>query len=102
MRLATGSEAEAEACYERALRIAKAQKARLWQIKAATSIAKLRLARGQPHLAHPVLAAALDRQADDSGIPSIVRAHETLGEIASHIDLTGSGVSLVQHDDSRR
>jgi predicted ATPase len=43
----TQAEAEAEAEYERAIEIARAQKAKSWELRASTSLARLRVDQGR-------------------------------------------------------
>ena len=50
---------EAEACFRRALAVARAQKARLWELRAATSLARLWQAQGKPREACDLLDAGL-------------------------------------------
>ena len=53
MRATTG---EAEACFHRAIEIARAQKARSWELRAATSLARLWRDQGKPAQARDLLA----------------------------------------------
>jgi predicted ATPase len=48
--------AKAEAYFDRALAIARAQRARSWELRAAMSMARLWLAQGRPNEAHQLLA----------------------------------------------
>jgi predicted ATPase len=48
---------EAERCFQQALAIARAQHARYWELRAATSLARLWQQQGKPHEAYQVLAA---------------------------------------------
>ena len=48
--------AEAKACYERALAVARDQGARLWELRAATSLARLWRDQGERAEAHDLLA----------------------------------------------
>jgi predicted ATPase len=47
---------QAEACFDRALAIARAQQAKSWELRAATSIARLWLAQGKQKEARQLLA----------------------------------------------
>jgi len=51
-----GAEAEAEACLHRAIVIARQQDAKLWELRAATSLARLWRDRGKRSEAHNLLA----------------------------------------------
>ena len=48
--------AKAQACFERALQIARAQQARSWELRAATSLARLWRDQGKRAEAHDLLA----------------------------------------------
>jgi predicted ATPase len=48
--------AEAEACYQQALRVARDQGARQWELRAATSLARLWASQGEQRKAHDLLA----------------------------------------------
>lgn len=47
---------KAEACFERALRLARKQQAKSWELRAATSLARLRRDQGKPRQAYDLLA----------------------------------------------
>jgi predicted ATPase len=51
---------EAEACFERALAIAGQQSARMWELRAATSLARLLAERGRRREAHDALSPIYD------------------------------------------
>ncbi|HSA80462.1 MAG TPA: AAA family ATPase, partial [Geminicoccaceae bacterium] len=51
---------EAEACFHKAIEIARAQKARSWELRAATSLARLRRDQGKPEAARKLLAPVYD------------------------------------------
>ena len=48
--------AKAEACFERALAVARAQQAKSWELRAATSLARLRRDQGKRDAARDLLA----------------------------------------------
>jgi predicted ATPase len=48
--------AKAEAYFERALGVARAQQAKSWELRAAMSMARLRRGQGKRHEAHDLLA----------------------------------------------
>ena len=56
MRLAEGGSAEAEGCYLKALGVARAQEARSLELRAATSLARLRREQGRRAEARELLA----------------------------------------------
>jgi predicted ATPase len=47
---------KAEDCFERALAIARAQQAKSWELRTATSLARLWRDQGKPQQAHDLLA----------------------------------------------
>jgi predicted ATPase len=53
---APGSEAEAESCFRRAIRIAQRQSARWWELRAAVSLARLLAKHGRHDEARAMLA----------------------------------------------
>jgi predicted ATPase len=53
---APGSEAEAESCFRRAIRIAQSQSARWWELRATTSLARLLAKQGYRDEARAMLA----------------------------------------------
>jgi len=53
---ATGHDTEAETCFHQALNIARRQQAKSWELRAATSLARLWQRQGQRAAAHQVLA----------------------------------------------
>ena len=52
----TAQDTEAETCFRQALDIARHQQAKSWELRAATSLARLRQRQGQRAAAHQVLA----------------------------------------------
>jgi predicted ATPase len=56
LRLAGGDRATAEACFLRALAVAREQSAKLWELRAAASLARLLAERGKRSGAHDLLA----------------------------------------------
>jgi predicted ATPase len=55
-----GNEGEAEACFHRAIEIARSQKARSWELRASTSLARLWRSQGKAGDAHDLLAPIYD------------------------------------------
>jgi predicted ATPase len=52
----SASQNEAEACFERALELARQQRAKAWELRSATSLCRSWLARGKPREAHNLIA----------------------------------------------
>ena len=56
MQVRPGAIAEAEGCFHRAIEIARSQKARSWELRAATSLARLWRDQGRRNEARSLLA----------------------------------------------
>jgi class 3 adenylate cyclase/predicted ATPase len=56
LRQAVPDAAKAEACFEQALAVARAQRAKSWELRAAMSMARLKLAQGKPGVGRDLLA----------------------------------------------
>ena len=76
--VAAGSPDEAEPCYARALQVARAQGALSWELRAATSLAHLWIARGQARAAHELVRATLGRFAEGFQTADLVAAQALL------------------------
>ena len=55
LRRAEPDATKAEACFERALAVARAQRAKSWELRAAMSLARLKLAQGKPDVGRDLL-----------------------------------------------
>lgn len=71
----------AEAHYGRALAIARAQEAHSWELRAATSLARLRAAQGQRQQARDLLAPVYDWFTEGFDTPDLVEAKALLDEL---------------------
>ena len=60
MREALANQAEAETCFHHALDIARSQQAKSWELRAATSLARLWQSQGKRDAARQVLAEVYD------------------------------------------
>jgi len=69
--------AKAEAHFERALGIARKQKAKSWELRAAMSMARLRRDQGKRDLAHDVLAPVYGWFHPRASIPPILKEAKT-------------------------
>ncbi len=76
------NEAEAEACFHRAIEIARAQKARSWELRAATSLARLWREQGKPEDARDLLAPIYDWFTEGFDTPDLIDAKALLDELA--------------------
>jgi predicted ATPase len=74
--------AEAEASYHRALAVACAQGARLWELRAATSLARLWRDQGRRQQAHDLLAPIYDWFTEGFDTPDLKDAMALLDELA--------------------
>ena len=73
----------AEAAYHEALRVAREQGARTFELQAALSLAKLHQSTGRAADAHAVLAPALEGFSPTSEFPKIEEAQRLLGSLGS-------------------
>jgi tetratricopeptide (TPR) repeat protein len=81
VQLAMGDPVEAEASYREALGIARQQSARLWELRAAMSLARLWRNQGRRAEARDLLARAYDWFTDGFGTPVLQEAKALLGEL---------------------
>ena len=72
---------EAEACFHRAIAIARSQKARSWELRAATSLARLWRDQGKPDAARELLAPVYDGFTEGFETADLEAAHELLNEL---------------------
>ena len=75
-------EAEVEACFLRALQIARDQNARGWELRAATSLCRLEKRDGQAGKAHETLRDIYDWYREGFDTPDLVAAGKLLSESA--------------------
>jgi class 3 adenylate cyclase/predicted ATPase len=78
--LSVDQDAAAEA-FEQALDIAQSQQAKLWQLRAATSLARLRRAQGKAQDAHDLLAPVYDWFTEGFDTPDLTEAKALLDEL---------------------
>jgi tetratricopeptide (TPR) repeat protein len=83
MLLATGDAAAAEASYREALALAQQQSAKLWELRAATSFARLWSDQGRRADAHALLAPVYDWFTEGFGTPVLQEAKALLEELAA-------------------
>jgi predicted ATPase len=74
--------AEAEACYHQALAVARDQGARLWELRAATSLARLWRDQGRCAEAHELLAPVYGWFTEGFDTPDLNEAKGLLDELA--------------------
>jgi class 3 adenylate cyclase/DNA-binding winged helix-turn-helix (wHTH) protein/tetratricopeptide (TPR) repeat protein len=72
--------AEAEACFRRAVEVARAQGARMWELRAAVSLAKLWSGRGRRRDVRELLAPVYGRFTEGFDAPDLQDAEALLGE----------------------
>jgi len=75
--------AKAEACFERALAIARAQQAKSWELRAATSMARLWRDQGKPGEARDLLAPVYGWFTEGFDTRDLIEARALLDTIAS-------------------
>ncbi len=74
---------EAEASFSRAMSIARGQGAKMWELRAATSLARIQVERGELRKAHDLLAPVYDRFTEGFDTPDLREAQALLQELAS-------------------
>jgi class 3 adenylate cyclase/predicted ATPase len=74
--------AEVEGCYRRALEIARAQGARMWELRAATSLARLWQGQGRRAGAHALLAPVHAWFTEGHDLPDLIAAKALLDALA--------------------
>jgi predicted ATPase len=76
------NEPKAEACFHRAIEIARSQKAKSWELRAATSLARLWRDQGKPEHAHELLALIYGWFTEGFDTADLKDAKELLDELA--------------------
>ena len=76
-----GRETEAEQSLHRALAVARAQEARLWELRAARSLARLRREQGRRAEARDLLAPVYGWFTEGFGTPDLIEAKELLAAL---------------------
>lgn len=82
LRATAGSEVDAESCFLRALDVARARQARSLEVRAATSLARLRRDQGRSAEAHDLLAAIYGRFIEGRDTRDLEEAAALLAELA--------------------
>ena len=77
-----GEQAEAEACFEHALAVARRQSAKMWELRAAMSFARLRRGQGRPVEARDLLAPVYERFTEGLDTPDLKKAKALLDKLA--------------------
>jgi predicted ATPase len=80
---APGCVQAAERCFIRSLDLARCQQALSWELRTATSLARLHLAEGRPAEARAALAPVHDRFSEGFARPDLMRAAALLKEIGA-------------------
>ena len=73
---------EVESCFERALAVARKQKARIWQLRAATSLARLWLHNGKREEARDLLVPIYNSFTEGANTPILEQARTVLEQLA--------------------
>ncbi len=84
-------EAEVEACFQRAIAVAQQQGARLWELRAVVSLARLWQHQGRDDEARRRLMTIYGWFTEGFDIPDLTKAHALLGSVSSR---AGSGTSV--------
>jgi tetratricopeptide (TPR) repeat protein len=78
----SGEQAEAEACFERALAVAARQSAKMWELRAAVSFARLRRSQGRRAEACDLLASVYEWFTEGLDTPDLKEAKALLDKLA--------------------
>jgi predicted ATPase len=78
-----GREAEAESCFEGAITVARQQGAKLWELRAATGLARLRRDQGRLAEARGLLAPVYASFTEGFAFPDLVEARALLEELGA-------------------
>ncbi len=81
-RCEPSSEPVAEACFEEAITVAESQGALVWQLRAAASLARLRVSQGRPRDAHRILGPVYDRFTEGFMQADLCAAQSLLGTLS--------------------
>ncbi len=80
--IATGNDAQAESCFQQAIDIARAQQARLAELRASLSMARLWHAQGRTEQAHQLLMHAYTGFTEGFKTPDLQQAEKLLAQLA--------------------
>jgi predicted ATPase len=75
-------EAEAEACFRRAIEVAREQEAKMWELRGATNLAGLWAQHGQRQNGYDLLAPVYDWFTEGFDTPDLKNAKALLDELA--------------------
>ncbi|MEO7337117.1 MAG: AAA family ATPase, partial [Caldimonas sp.] len=78
---AVQAQAEAEACFLRAIELSRQQQARMFELRASTSLARLKLLQGHGAAARPMLSAIYGWFGERSGTRDLAEAEALLGSL---------------------
>jgi predicted ATPase len=81
LHLKAQATAKAEGCFERAINVAQEQAARLWELRATVSLARLWQAQGRAAEAHSRLSAIYGWFTEGLEMPDLVEAREFLEDL---------------------
>jgi hypothetical protein len=87
----------AKECFLRALDCARAQGALSWELRAATSLARLERTQGRPAEARQLLQAVYGRFTEGFGSPDLQRAKQLLGELDAALGPQAGGGKARAH-----
>jgi predicted ATPase len=81
LKLASGDSEGAASCFRRAMAFGRERGARMWELRAAVSLARLRQAEGRRAEAHHLLAPVYGRFAEGFDRPDLVEAKRLIDEL---------------------
>ena len=92
--LKKGEEAEAEACFGQALDVARRQQARSWELRAATSLARLWQRQGRREEARQLLEPVYDWFTEGFGTPDLQEARALLDVLSRDHRAESQGLEI--------
>jgi predicted ATPase len=82
---APGASARAESCFRQAIELAGTQEALSWELRAATSLARLYEAQGRSTHGIATLQPVYDRFTEGFGTADLIAAKRLLDELSEHV-----------------
>jgi predicted ATPase len=77
-----GHEAEAEACFDRAIEFARQQRAKSWELRATVSLCRLLQKQGKQEKARPLLRESYGWFTEGFDTPDLIEAKALLDELS--------------------
>ena len=79
------AQSQAEAAYQTAIQVAQSQNARIFELRSATSLARLWCLQARTHIAHALLDPLLASFTEGAGTPDLLAAGAVLDQIKAQM-----------------